>query len=135
PIWEREAVEALALAEQHQDWPAISQSWRTFEAALFPNWLLTQTARLLYHFDFLALLRGLEACSQIMLAFEIAMSLSAEQRPRLARAICNSYVEFACVFHTLRDRRRLTLTPDEQSLLTDILIKVAHDDENWSKWM
>jgi hypothetical protein len=69
-------------------------------------------------------------------ATQVALALAVDERLELAVASDNAYVHFACLCHTLSERRTDNqLSAVEQRTLTRLLLKVASDVLTWRAWM
>jgi hypothetical protein len=136
PIWEGEAVEQFKKADADGDWAAVISLWQRFPL-VFANTLQTQAVRFLYRYSFNGLVQGLMDARQTAVAMQVAGVLSIEQRLRLAIASDNPYVQLASAYRTLVDERgsAQSLADDHQSLLIELLLKVANDTLRWAAWM
>lgn len=137
PIWEGEAVEAFKRADAEDDWVAIIRGWELFRRQpLFANTLQMQSVRLLYRYSLVRLLDGVSNLSQTPVAMQLTGVLTVEQRLRLAISSENSRIQIAAMYRTLTDDRRpQSFTEPNETLLTELLLKVANDTSRWAAWM
>jgi hypothetical protein len=137
PIWEGEAVEAFTRADAEGDWVAVIRGWEQFRHQLFfANTLQKQSVRLLYRFSFARLIEGSSKLRQTPVAMQLAGVLTIEQKLRLAIGSDNSHIQLAAMYRTLTDDRRpQNFTGSNNSLLTELLLKVANDTPRWAAWM
>jgi len=136
PIWEREAVEQLRLAEVQGDWANIGDRWRPFDQIVFPNALQIQVVRCLYRCGIDHLVHALTNLRQTAVAMQVTSTLDVDQRLLLGIASDNPYIQFSCVYQTFSGRQTpQQLLSDEQQLLTSLLLRVANDTPRWSGWM
>lgn len=136
PIWEREVVEKLKVADTEKDWLAISELWPSFESSIMPSVFLIQAIRCLYHFGFTTLVSALSGTSQTILSMQFAAPLSVGQRFTLGIASNNHYIQFSSVYQTFFHWPRTNqLDHEEQRSLKQLLLKVADDKLRWEKWM
>ncbi len=136
PIWEREVVEKLKVADTEKDWLTISELWPSFERSIIPSVFQMQAVRCLYRFGFDSLVKTLNSTHQIIPAMQFADSLDVEQRFCLGVASSNPYIQFGCVFQTFfHSSKADCLSPKEHQLLKKLLLKVAGDEPRWAKWM
>jgi hypothetical protein len=111
--------------------------WRQFPL-FFANAFQMATVRFLYRYDFSGLVAGLRDVRKTPVAMQLARVLGPEQRLRLALASANPYVQIAAAYRTLVDDRGVTLqglTEEHESLLVELLLKVADDAGQWPQWM
>jgi len=136
PLWERETVEKFLRAEKENDWLIVSELWPMFENNVFVNTFQAQLLRCLCRFDSQRLLEALARVDNIQIAFMAARALTTRDRLNIGAQTGNAKVRFACVFSTFYGLSRLVaLEDDEQSLLAEILAKVAADAHEWRQWM
>jgi len=137
PIWEREAADRFAAADAAGDWVTIRQGLRLFEHQLLPSALIVQAVRCLHWCGMHHLVEAVANLHQTVVTMHIVGVLPVKQRLRLASASDNPYVQFSCVCHILSSIHgvRKQLLPDEQTLLTTLLLKVAVDEPRWNAWM
>jgi hypothetical protein len=136
PIWEREAVEKLKVADTEKDWLTISELWRSFESAIIPSVFQIQAVRCLCRFGFESLVSALDGTSQTILAMQFAGSLSVRQRFILGIASNNHFIQFGCVYQTFFHWPKTNLLAhEEQQSLKKLLLRVADDGPRWVKWM
>lgn len=136
PIREAEIVEAFLKADAEGDWANIIGGWRRFPP-IFPSALQTQTMRFLLRYARPQLVACLNKIQKTPLAFILAQVFTPEQCFRLALESENPRFQFATVYRSFVDQRqsRRTLTINEATLLTDLLIKVSSDKLCWDGWM
>lgn len=136
PIWEREAVEKLEVADAKEDWFTISELWPMFERSIIPSVFQTQAARCLYRFGFESLVQTLDGTSQTILAMQFAGSLTIGQRFNLGISSNNPYIQFGCVYQTFYHWPKTNgLGPEEKQSLKQLLLRVADNGPRWAKWM
>lgn len=136
PIWEREVVEKLKVADAEEDWFTISELWPMFERAIIPSVFQVQAARCLYRFGFESLVQTLNGTNQTILAMQFADSLTIDQRLILGIASNNPYIQFGCVYQTFYHWSKTNgLGYEEQQPLKQLLLRVADDGSRWAKWM
>jgi hypothetical protein len=136
PIWEREALDRFKKAEADNDWAAIGDSWRPFEAQLFLNVLQAQAVRCLSRggLDYLA--KAVANVRQTAVAMQFVTALKIEERFDLALTSDNSFIQFASVYVTLSGRWAVrALTPNAVQRLARLLVKVADDVQRWTGWL
>jgi hypothetical protein len=136
PIWEGEAVEQFKKADAESDWATVISLWQRFPL-VFANTLQTQAVRFLCRYSFEDLVQGLANVRQTAVAMQVVDVLSIEQRLRLAIASDNPYIQLASAYRALVDERgsAQSLADDDQSLLIELLLKVANDSSRWAAWM
>ena len=136
PIWENEFIEAFQRADTAEDWPKVAAMWPQFDHVVRPDILSMEMVRCLARYGFDELVRATDALQQCPPVMEIAGTLSAGQRLRLAIASSSERVRFCCAFVTVaRSAGAVALSPDEDVALSQLLIKVATSAEEWRKWM
>ncbi|MBI1174891.1 MAG: hypothetical protein GC139_06450 [Sideroxydans sp.] len=136
PIWEREVVEKLKVADMEKDWLTISELWPSFESSIIPSVFQIQAVRCLYRFGFAILVGALNGASQTILAMQFAGSLSVGQRLALGIASNNHYIQFGSVYQTFFHWPKTNqLGHEEQQSLKQLLLRVADDQLRWEKWM
>ena len=137
PIWEGEAVEVFKRADTEGDWVAVIRGWEQFRYQLFfANALQIQAVRLLYRYSFWRLIDGVANLRQTPVTMQIVGVLTIEQRLRLAIGSDNPHLQIASVYRTLTNNRRpQNLTDTDNSLLIELLLKVANDTSRWAQWM
>jgi hypothetical protein len=136
PIWEREAIDKFQNADAQGDWATIGNSLRLFERQIFSNILLSQSVRCLYRCGMGHLVDALANMRQTLAAMEVARALPTGRRLRLAVASDNPYVQFGCAHQTISARHPAQqLSPEEQQLMEELLLKVAIDASRWAAWM
>jgi hypothetical protein len=135
-IWEKEAVESFAKADEQADWVEMEKVWRQFENAFVPDVLLSQIVRYLYRFGFDRLINITEKVEKTPIMAQIAAALSAEQRLNLAEVSANSRLQFSCVIQTLAHQpRNEELSEKARDSLVGVLSKVSMDNPRWKAWM
>lgn len=136
PIWEREALAALAHADAALDWPAVADSWRLFETAIIGESFLLLAARGLARFRFDRLVSAVRNHTQTVDCMRLAEGLTLEELLRLAHETTNEHVRFCCVYAGLsRVPQSSRLVPADTTRVTDVLEGVARDRANWRKWL
>jgi hypothetical protein len=135
-IWEVEAVEAFEAADRDGDWVGIASGLRFFEHQLVPRTILAQPVRCLYRCGISHLLEAVANLHQTVIALQVASALRVDERLRLVLRSDNPYMEFAGIYQTISGRHTAQqLSPADQQLVTQILLKVAADEPRWQAWM
>ncbi len=136
PIGETEALERFKLADAQGDWREIAESWRPRQHLIADNLLQRQAVRCLFRCGTRHLVEATVELHQTAVAMQIASVLNTNQRLELAVACTNRYLQFACIYHSLCGQEsKETLSAQEEGLLTQLLINVAADDQQWCAWM
>lgn len=136
PIWEREIIEQLAVAEKNNDLWAFSNLWPRFKHSVIPHAFQTQFVRCLRRFDFGILTQSAEEITKISNAMMVATALAPTENFRLASTVRNARVRFACVYQTLHSSpRRPELDEQAELELSLLLVKVAEEVSQWAEWM
>lgn len=136
PIWERETVAKLKVADTEKDWLTISELWPSFESSIMPSVFQMQFIRCLYRFGFGSLVSALDGTSETILAMQFADSITIGQRLILGIASNNHYIQFGCVYQTFFHWPKTNrLGHEEQQSLKQLLLRVADDEPRWEKWM
>lgn len=135
-ILETDTVNRFNLADTQGDFVKIAENWRILEEAIFPNVFQIQAVRLLYRSSLRHLVFATKSIRQTVVAMEVALALSIEQRLFLAIASDNPYIHFSCAYTTLIGRgRQIQLSPIQQKLLTKLFVKISRDRVRWKAWM
>lgn len=136
PVWEAEAVAAFQTADSNRDWVAIAEGWRMLDNPLLFNGFQSLAVRWLYRFRKDRLIEAAAAISQTPVAFLLAHALRSEERLTLATESENPFVQFACLYETLNENRRVSrVSPAEELLICSILTATATDPPRWQAWM
>lgn len=136
PIWETEALERFKLADARGDWREIAESWQPFRLLMNDGLLQRQAVRCLFRCGTRHLVEATVELRQTAVAMQIASVLNTNQRLELAVACTNRYMQFACIYQTLCGQEsKERLSTQEEGLLTQLLINVAADDQQWCAWM
>lgn len=136
PIWEREIIEQLAVAEENEDLWAFSALWSRFEHSVIPHAFQTQFARCLRRFNFGMLAQATEGITKTSNAMLVAAALAPTDSFRLASTVRNARVKFACIYQPLRySPRRAELDEQAEFHLSLLLVKVAEEMPQWAEWM
>lgn len=137
PIWEGEAIEVFKRADAEGDWGAVIRGWEQVRYQLFfANTLQIQAVRILYRYSLARLIEGSSKSRQTPIVMQLAGVLTIEQRLHLAIASDNPHIQLAAIYRTLTDDRRpQSLSETDETLLTDLLLKVANDTPRWAAWM
>jgi hypothetical protein len=136
PIWEVEAVEAFEAADREGDWVGIGSRLGFFEHQLVPSTVLVQPVRCLYRCGISHLLDAVANLRQTVIALQLASALRVDQRLGVAVGSNNPYIEFAGVHQTISGRHAVReLSPTDEQMLREVLLKVAADGPRWRAWM
>ncbi len=134
-ISEAEGVERFLKADAAGDWATVAD-YLMRAGPLFPSALVNQAVRCANRFGFGRLVTAVAGLRQSLGAIQIANALSRTDRLRLAIASENPCVRFICLFRTVLQQRGATqLSRKEEELVTELLLKVADNGEQWRLWM
>lgn len=136
PIWEGEAVDSFLKADREGDWVAIVGLWRRFPPC-FASAQQAAAVRFLYRYARGELIARFDDIQKTPVAMLVANILSSEQSLQFGLLTKSPYVELAAVYRSLHDERgsRRELSPEEASLLSEMLVKVSRDVPRWAAWM
>jgi hypothetical protein len=138
---EAEAQAKFKQADEDGDWIGIAEGWTQLRDLPFlADTLQTQSARFLYRYSANGLVQALANLHQTAVAMQIAGALAIEHRVRLALASDNPYLQLSSTFRAVTEPRNLRnrtshLVPNEQHLLSELLLKVGNDGPRWQAWM
>jgi len=135
PIWEREAVEQMKLADIAKDWQALARLWLHFRNSVRPSLPLTQCMRCLVHFGFEQLIKALSQVTEMLMAMQLVGALSQVDKLRVGNVSDNSYIQFAVLSQLGPRHGGVQITDEEQQLLISMLLRVAAGIERWKAWM
>lgn len=135
PIWESEFIDAFQKDDVGGDWAEIAGMWPRLEAVVWPDALYTGMVCCLARFDFSELVRAADALPQCPLVMALVHALSVGQQLRLAIASSSERVRFCCAFTVTRREGAAELSADDETALSELLIKVAASPEEWRKWL
>jgi len=136
PIWQHEFMQAFDQADATEDWNKIAAMWPRIAPAVEQGLLFPEMVRCLARFGFAQLVEAADGLKQVWLAFEIAKALPVGQRLSLAIASSSARLRFCCAFVTVsRLNGDATLGPEDQTLLTELLVAVSASMDEWLKWM
>lgn len=134
-ISEAEEVARFVKADAAGDWATVADCLMR-AGPMFPSALVNQAVRCANRFDFKRLAAAVASLQQSLGAIQIANALSTADRLGLAIASENSYVRFICLFRTVLQQPGAShLSRAEEDLITELLLSVAADAEQWRLWM
>ena len=137
PISEGEAIERFRVADAAGDWATIANEWRQYESFVFVSQhvFYLEVIPCLQRFGYPQLLKSLSGIRQIILVVQFLSALTVKQSLALALDSDNAYVRFGAALAALPRNRKVSLDSAEEKLLTDLLVKVASETDQWARWM
>lgn len=135
PLWEVEFVKAFEIADREEQWVKVSDSWMQICSSICPSIVHTQSAQLLYRYDFTTLVNIVDNFEEIMAVHFVVNFLFLRQRLEIAIKSQSSRVRFCVVKYIVDKNRNDTLNVDDEVLLVSVFIKVLNIEKEWQKWM
>lgn len=137
PLADRQIIDRFMAADEACDWVTIASDWPAFANLLIPSPFVSQSVRYLLTFAPSALHRAADQQQRTLAVMLVLFSLTKLEGLSLALASTNSRVEFgallrSCLGRGWQDEDR---TEDEASALTQLLLKIAVNPEQWRQWM
>jgi hypothetical protein len=130
-ISEAEEVARFVKADAAGDWTTVADCLMR-AGPMLPSALVNQVVRCANRFGFERLVAATASLRQSLGAIQIANALSTADRLGLAIASENFYLRFICLFRTvLQQPGAPHLSRAEEDLVTELLLKVAADAEQW----
>ena len=129
-------LNSLTTADNEGDWITISESWSQVETWLDGGLFLKIAVQCIARFNMNALASEMNKVSQVQIAYLVAKSLSEENRIKLARITSSNRYRFAAMLSLAWRQNKFTkLDSETQKELSELLIDVSKDSDQWPRWM
>lgn len=137
PISDGEIIGRFNTADAAGDWATIASEWPRFGDHVFPDYFISQSARYLHGFAPDTLREATDQLRQTVPVMLVLLALSVRESLVLADTSANPYVQFGAILRLLQQQRwrREIMAPDEETLLAQLLLRVASNDAHWQAWM
>ncbi|MDP3600146.1 MAG: hypothetical protein Q8R85_03140 [Bosea sp. (in: a-proteobacteria)] len=133
PIWEREHLEALELADRDGNWERLGQKSHAFPHLGQADDVTKQAVLALAELDWLRLVAVAKRVGGWFHGHALLGPLPLEVALRLAGASASDHLRFS-VLERLLHREKRPLTPAEETPLRDLLLILAKQ-EAWPAWL
>lgn len=137
PTSDQEILDRFNAADRSGDWTTIASDWHSFGDLIYPDSFISQSVRYLHSVAPDALRRAADKLRQMAPAMLLLQSLTVNESLSLALTSTNAHLEFGALLRLCQQRRHQSecAGQGEESLLTQVFLKVASDSARWRQWM
>jgi hypothetical protein len=138
PISDAEAIAELNRADEAGDWPALADHLRHLDDRGSPRTIAMQAAQYLHRFFPDAFVEVISSARQTLFVAQLLEPFSGAVACEIALRSGNPYAEFVVTYrYAARDRTNKgeSEEPHFQTLMSDLLVKVALDAPRWISWV